>query len=166
MKKYFNNKILTLTMLAIVLTFSACQKEQEEATDPAVENTFDEGNISGQATANSISGLITRDAAERMAKKFNETYKTSNASQYVAFSTKDLGNYMDLIRKKYKSDSVYVSFGIYDAKTAVKKSDIGRITVFFMGKNNNTKTGNIKSQAADDQTDESSNYFNHGNIWP
>jgi hypothetical protein len=35
-----------------------------------------------------------------------------------------------------------------------------------MGKNNNTKTGNIKSQAADDQTDESSNYFNHGNIWP
>jgi hypothetical protein len=97
-----------------VLTFSACQKEQEEATDPAVENTFDEGNISGQATANNISGLITRDAAERMAKKFNETYKTSNASQYVAFSTKDLGNYMDLIRKKYKSDSVYVSFGIYD----------------------------------------------------
>jgi hypothetical protein len=166
MKKYFNNKILTLTMLAMVLTFSACQKEQEEATDPTVENTFDESKISGQATANNIRGLITKDAAERMAKRFNETYKTSNTSQYVAFSTKDLGNYMDLIRKKYKSDSVYVSFGIYDAKTAVKKSDIGRITVFFMGKNNNTKTGNIKTQAADDQTDESSNYFNHGSIWP
>ncbi len=148
------------------ITLVSCQKAQEEVMDPTVENAVDEGNITGQAAGNTIRGLISKEAAERMGEKFNETYKTKNASQYIAFSTKDLRNYMDLLKRKYKSDSVYVSFGVYDEKTAVKKSDIGRVTVFFMGKNMNTKTGNIKSQAADDVMDDGSNYFNHGSIWP
>ena len=166
MTKYFNTRMLTISVMAASLTLSACQKDQEEITDPTVENTFDESKISGQASGSNIRGLISKEAAERMGATFNETYKSVNTSQYVAFSTKDLGNYMDLIRKKYKSDSVYVSFGVYDQKTAVKKSDIGRITVFFMGKNNNTKTGNIKSQSVEDGLDDASNYFNHGSIWP
>jgi hypothetical protein len=166
MKKYFNIKMLSITLLAVALTLSACQKDQEEATDPTVENSFDEGRISGQATNNTIRGLISREAAERMGEKFNQTYKAENASKYVAFSIKDLGNYLDQLKRSYKSDSVYVSFGIYDEKTAVKQTDIGRITVFFMGKNMNTKTGNIKTQAADDVLDDGSNYFNHGTIWP
>jgi hypothetical protein len=165
MKKYFNNKMLIITSLAIAVTLSACQKDQD-VTDPTVENKFDEGNISAQAANNTIRGLISREAAERMGEKFNETYKAENASKYVAFSIKDLGNYLDQLKRNYKSDSVYVSFGIYDEKTAVKKSDVGRVTVFFMGKNRNTKTGNIRSQAAEDVLDDGSNYFNHGTIWP
>ncbi len=167
MKKYFNNKFLTIVMMAAALSLTACQKDQEEVTEPTVEKAFDESKISGQATSSNIRGLITQEAAERMGKMFNKTYKTSNSSEYIAFSTKDLGNYMDLLRRKYKSDSVYVSFGMYDEKTAVKKSDIGRITVFFMGKNMNTKNGSIKTQSADDDKDgDGSNYFNHGTIWP
>ncbi|TAH12363.1 MAG: hypothetical protein EAZ12_02530 [Sphingobacteriia bacterium] len=153
-------------MVLASLTLVSCQKAQEEVIEESVENEFDEGNISAQAAGNTIRGLISKEAAERMGEKFHETYKTKNASQYIAFSTKDLRNYMDLLKRKYKSDSVYVSFGVYDEKTAVKKSDIGRVTVFFMGKNKNKKTGNIKSQAANDVLDEGSNYFNHGNIWP
>ncbi len=147
------------------LTLVSCQKAQEDTIDPTVENAFDEGNISAQAVGNTIRGLISKEAAEQMGEKFNETYKSANSSKYVAFSIKDLGNYLDQLKKSYKSDSVYVSFGIYDEKTAVKKTDIGRITVFFMGKNMNTKTGNIKTQAVDG-LDDGSNYFNHGNIWP
>jgi hypothetical protein len=166
MQKYFISKILTLTMLTILATFSACQKQQEETSAPTIENSLDELAISAQATSIQINGLISKDAAERMAKIFNETYKTPNTSQHVSFSTKDLGNYLDLLRKKYKSDSVYVGFGIYDAKTAVKKTDIGRITVFFKGKNRNTVNGNVNSQSVANQLNEGSNYFNHGSIWP
>ena len=166
MKKYFNNKYLTITLMTFALGLSACQKSQEESTDPTVENAFNEGKISAQAANTTIRGLISKEAAERMREKFNETYKSTSTSQYVAFSIKDLGNYLDQLKRSYKSDSVYVSFGIYDEKTAVKNTDIGRVTVFFMGKNMNTKTGNIKSQAADDVIDDGSNYFNHGSIWP
>lgn len=166
MKKYFNTRLLTISMVLASVTLVSCQKAQEKANDPAVENAFNEGKISAQATGNTIRGLISKETAERMGEKFNETYKSENKSQYVAFSIKDLGNYLDQLKRSYKSDSVYVSFGVYDEKTAVKKSDIGRVTVFFMGKNMNTKTGNIKSQAADDVMDDGSNYFNHGSIWP
>ncbi len=153
-------------MVLASLTLVSCEKAQEEAIDPTVENAVDEGNISAQAAGNTIRGLISKEAAERMGEKFNETYKSKNTSQYVAFSIKDMGNYLDQLKRKYKSDSVYVSFGVYDEQTAVKKSDIGRVTVFFMGKNLKTKTGNIKSQAIDDVMDDGSNYFNHGSIWP
>ena len=165
MKKYFNIRLLTIYIGLASLTLVSCQKAQEEATDPKVENAVDEGNISAQAAGNTIRGLISKEAAEQMSKNFNETYKSANTSQYVAFSIKDLGNYLDQLKRSYKSDSVYVSFGVYDEKTAVNKSDIGRVTVFFMGKNRNTKTGNINSQATDD-LDDGSNYFNHGTIWP
>ena len=165
MKKYFNFRMLTVLIGIASLSLVSCQKAQEEANDPTVENTVNEGNISAQATGNTIRGLISKEAAESMSQKFSETYKSANTSQYVAFSTKDLNNYLDQLKRNYKSDSVYVSFGVYDEKTAVKKSDIGRITVFFMGKNMNTKTGNIKTQAADGLED-GSNYLNHGTIWP
>jgi hypothetical protein len=166
MKKNFNIRLLTVSIVFAGLTLVSCHKAQEDAIDPTkVENAVDEGNISAQAVGNSIKGLITKEAAESMSQKFNETYKSANTSQYVAFSIKDLGNYLDKLKRNYKSDSVYVSFGVYDEKTAVKKSDIGRITVFFMGKNLNTKSGNIKAQAVDG-IDDGSNYLNHGTIWP
>lgn len=165
MKKYFNSRLLTISVVIASLTLVSCQKAQEVATDPTVENAVNESKISAQAVGSTIRGLISKETAEQMGEKFNETYKSDNSSQYIAFSIKDLSNYLDLLNRKYKSDSVYVSFGVYDEKTAVKKTDIGRVTVFFMGKNKNTKTGNIKSQNTDDE-DEGSNYFNHGSIWP
>lgn len=112
------------------ITLVSCQKAQEEVMDPTVENAVDEGNITGQAAGNTIRGLISKEAAERMGEKFNETYKTKNASQYIAFSTKDLRNYMDLLKRKYKSDSVYVSFGVYDEKQLLKNRILAGLLYF------------------------------------
>ncbi|MGL6068545.1 MAG: hypothetical protein ACRC0I_07295, partial [Sediminibacterium sp.] len=79
----------------------------------------------------------------------------------------DLDNYIQQLKSQYKSDSVYVSFGVYDEKTAVNKKDIGRITVFFLGKNNNAvKKGDIRGQDVTLGDGSGSNYLNHGSIWP
>ncbi|MFX7140550.1 hypothetical protein ABTH88_21705, partial [Acinetobacter baumannii] len=80
---------------------------------------------------------ISEETAERMQDAFERKYASANTTEYVAFSIKDLDNYIQQLKAQYKSDSVYVSFGVYDEKTAVNKKDIGRITVFFLGKNNN-----------------------------
>jgi hypothetical protein len=164
MRKFLNFKFVAASLIAAAFTLSSCQKEQEPA-DESANSGRDESKISSQAVnGTNIRGLISKETAERMAETFNQAYKTKNGTEYVAFAVNDMSNYLLQLKEKYKSDSVYVSFGVYDAKTAVNKADIGRITVFFMGKNNNKSTGNIRSQSTED--DGSSNYFNHGSIWP
>jgi len=164
MRKFLNFKIVAASLIAAAFTLSSCQKEQEPA-DESANSGRDESKISSQAVnGTNIRGLISKETAERMSETFNQAYKTKNGTEYVAFAVNDMSNYLLQLKEKYKSDSVYVSFGVYDAKTAVNKADIGRITVFFMGKNNNKTSGNIRSQEAED--DGKSNYFNHGNIWP
>ncbi|SJZ58520.1 hypothetical protein [Sediminibacterium ginsengisoli] len=153
-------------MLAAVATlFVACQKEQNgltKETETASSNEI----VNGVAVnANDVAGLISSDAADEMRDEFLKKYG-KNSTQYVAFSTKDLANYLAILTKKYKSDSIYVNFGVYNKKTATSKANEGKLTVFFMGKNKNTKTGNIRTQAVDDSEDTSSNYLNHGGIYP
>jgi hypothetical protein len=60
-----------------------------------------------------------------------------------------------------------VYFGQYDNVTAPKKEYSGRISVFFLGSNRITNSGNIRSQSVGDGTSvDGSNYLNHGSIWP
>lgn len=153
-------------MLAAVATlFVACQKEQNGLSKENETASANE-NVNGVAVnAKDISGLITSDAADEMRDEFLKKYG-KNSTQYVAFSAKDLANYLALVTKKYKSDSIYVNFGVYNKKTATSKANEGKLTIFFMGKNQNTKTGNIKTQAVDEGDDTSSNYLNHGGIYP
>lgn len=168
MKKTLTNRGL-LAVLFSILLITACTKDDNETTKLQNESDDAEMNIQGNAADVSINGLISKDAADRMQSNFNAKYGVSNGTEYVAFSVKDMANYVQALKSKYKSDSVYVSFGVYDEKTAVNKKDVGRITVFFFGKNNNPKkgSGNVRSQEAeDDGTGTVSNYFNHGNIWP
>ena len=167
MKKYFTIKILGTLLIAMAIT--SCQKDQTETEMTQSSNSNDEMSIRGNAVAAAdISGLISQESAERMRENFDRSYKSHNKTEYVAFSVKDISNYMHQLKSKYKSDSVYVSFGVYDEKTAVNKKDAGRITIFFMGKNKVSLKGNIKSQdeVIDDGTGSGSNYFNHGTIWP
>lgn len=169
MKKLTYTKSLSAVLFAL-LFLAACTKDENETAKLQSESDDAEMNIQGNAVgAANINGLISKDAADRMQTAFNAKYGVSNGTEHVAFSVKDLNNYVQELKRKYKSDSIYVSFGVYDEKTAVNKKDVGRITVFFFGKNNNPKkgTGNIKSQEAeDDGTGSGSNYFNHGTIWP
>jgi hypothetical protein len=166
MKKVIRNKAVWLA-LALSATIIACSKDDNETAKLQSQSDAAELSVRGNA-AGAINGLISREAAERMQEAFEKKYSSANGTEYVAFSVKDLDNYMQQLKAKYKSDSVYVSFGVYDEKTAVNKKDIGRITVFFLGKNNNaTKNGNIRGQEVlDDGTGTGSNYLNHGTIWP
>lgn len=168
MKKYFTMKFLGILLVAAAV--SSCQKDQGETSLTQTSSTREEGSVSGQAVAaNNISGLISEESGEGLRENYHsKNARSGNETEYVAFSVKDLSNYLALIRSKYKSDSVYVSFGVYDEKTAVKKRDIGRTTIFFMGKNNVSKAGKIRSQddVLDDGTGNGSNYLNHGNIYP
>ncbi|MDP1842362.1 MAG: hypothetical protein Q8K64_02990 [Sediminibacterium sp.] len=167
MKKYLTLKMLGLVTI-ITIAISSCQKDATDASLTQSANAKDEMTVIGQAVKpSSISGLISEEAAEEMRENFGKTYKTKNETEYVAFSVNDMANYLQQLKAKYKSDSVYVSFGVYDEKTAVNKKDIGRVTVFFVGKNKVSVKGNIRSQ--DDVAnpfDGGSNYFNHGSIWP
>jgi hypothetical protein len=168
MKKTMTNKSL-LAALFTVLLFTACSKDENETAKLQGNAENEEMLIQGNAFGTEpINGLISKDAAERMQDNFNKKFASSNGTEHIAFSVNDLGNYVKQLKNKYKSDSVYVSFGVYDEKTAVNKKDIGRITVFFFGKNNNpNQSGNIRSQEVlDDGTGTGSNYFNHGSIWP
>ncbi|MBL7759469.1 MAG: hypothetical protein JNK08_02110 [Sediminibacterium sp.] len=168
MKKYFTMKFLGVLLIAA--TVSSCQKDQGENSLTQTSSAREEGSVSGQAVAaNNISGLISEESGEELRENYhNKNARSGNETEYVAFSVKDLSNYLALIRSKYKSDSVYVSFGVYTEKTAVNKKDIGRTTIFFMGKNNVSKAGKIRSQddVLDDGTGFGSNYLNHGNIYP
>ena len=167
MKKYFTLKMLGLVTI-VTIAISSCQKDATDTALAQASKEKEEMTVIGQAVnPASISGLISEEAAEKMRENFGKTYKTKNETEYVAFSVKDMTNYLQQLKTKYKSDSVYVSFGVYDEKTSVNKKDIGRVTVFFLGKNKFSTKGNIKSQ--DDVAnpfDGGSNYFNHGNIWP
>lgn len=164
MRKSLNFQFVAAGLIAATFTLLSCQKDQGNP-DNLETGAKDEAKISSQAVNGAnIRGLISKEAAERMGQNFNQTYKSTNSTEYVAFSVVDMSNYLQQLKDKYKSDSVYVSFGVYDEKTAVNIKDIGRTTVFFMGKNNNKTSGNIRSQDALD--DGSSNYFNHGSIWP
>lgn len=165
MKKLLSNKCLWLA-LSLSATMMSCSKDDNDTAKLQNQSDNNELSVRGNAAA-PINGLISEDAAERMQEAFAKKYKSANSTDYVAFSIKDIDNYVQQLKAKYKSDSIYVSFGVYDEKTAVNKKDIGRITVFFLGKNNNSvKKGDIRGQDVllDDGT--GSNYLNHGSIWP
>ncbi len=163
MRKFLNYQLISAILFAAFISMSSCQKDQEavDSSTKASEVT----KISSQAVNGAnINGLISKQAAERMSEAFKNAYKNTNNTEYVAFNINDLSNYLEQLKTKYKSDIVYVKFGIYDEKTAVNQNDVGRVTVFFMGNNNNKLGGNIRSQSLEDSIP--SNYLNHGSIWP
>lgn len=177
MKKFRSPQTLAIVALALSLFFTACTKEEQAPEDQAkTESTVDEMNIQGQALNGvGISGLISQATAERMSKTFLDQNRSRSGqqSEYVVFNLKDLDKYLGQLKKKYKSENVYVYFGVYDEKTAVNKKDIGRMTVFFLGDNNTApkSKGGIRVQSIFDTNgdvldDGSSNYLNHGSIYP
>jgi hypothetical protein len=165
MKKYFTTKSLAIAIISIAAI--SCQKDNGETSLTQSANANAERAITGQAIGGyDINGLITEEAGEKMRDNFGKSNKNGKATEYVAFAVKDLSNYLAQLKTTYKSDSVYVSFGIYDDKTAVNKKDVGRVTIFFVGKNKVSKKGNIRSQDEVFDPTGGSNYFNHGSIWP
>lgn len=168
MKNLFSKRFLALGVIAS-LSFTACQKAETEANALQTNKKDAEMNIVGSAaSASAINGLISESAAERMQETYKKNYSGKNFTEYVVFDVEDMEKYIKEIKKKYKSDKVYVYFGQYDEVTAPKPEYKGRVSVFFLGNNKKSNSGNFRSQDVGDGSTpgDGSNYLNHGTIWP
>ncbi|TAG13943.1 MAG: hypothetical protein EAZ35_09305 [Sphingobacteriia bacterium] len=164
MKILFTKRLSIIGSILLATTFMACEKDQADTNTLRSSETDTEMSISGSAASGEINGLITESAADRMKSNFNKTFTTGKKTESITFSVKDLSNYLAQLKTKFKSDSVSVSFGVYDETTAVKKKDIGRITVFFKGNGKKSKNGNIGGQ--EDEPSAPGKYLNHGALFP
>jgi hypothetical protein len=167
MKKFsFLPGMLLVTSTAIVF-FLACQKENAISSENIETNgSLSSEGVIGTAGTKKITGLISQEHAQEMAEEFAKKFPTANTLA-VGYSAKDLIAYLNTLVTKYKSDSVYVTFGVYNKNTAPNKFAIGRTTVFFMGKNMKSAMGNVRSQSIDYDGDiNTSNYLNGGFLVP
>lgn len=166
MKNLFSKRFLALGVIAS-LSFTACQKAETE-TNALQSNKKDaETNVVGAANATAINGLISESAAARMQATYKKNFVGKNYTEHVVFNIEDLQKYLDQLKKSYNSDKVYVYFGQYDEVTAPNSSYKGRVSVFFLGNNKKSNSGNFRSQdIGDGTTVDGSNYLNHGTIWP
>lgn len=146
----------------VSLAMVSCQKEQTVATDqatPAAENT----NIVGVAGNDLFGGSIQPTYAAALAANYAKKYSDANQAQYVAFNAKDLIAFINNLQSKYKSDVIYVNFGVYGKDALpVSVKDYGRLTVFFTG-------NKIPAPSAGYQTNDAATsdaYMNHGEIFP
>lgn len=158
----FMSKMTMVFGLAIVIV--SCQKQQDAVTtDTATTDAAVIKNVAGEG----YSGKISRADAEEM----YGTYKSKSekgATEYVAFSIKDLQAYLTTIQAKYKSDVVYVNLAVYDEKTATAPSLVGRTTIFFSGNNkanNRTRSGG-RTGYGFLTFDDTADFMNHGQIYP
>ncbi|HLD51940.1 MAG TPA: hypothetical protein VJA82_01430 [Sediminibacterium sp.] len=168
MKNLFSKRFLALGVIAS-LSFTACQKAETEANALQSNKKDAEMNVVGSAAnASAINGLISESAAARMQETYKKNYSGKNFTEYVVFDAEDMEKYIKEIKKKYKSDKVYVYFGQYDEVTAPKPEYKGRVSVFFLGNNKRSNSGNFRSQDVGDGSTpgDGSNYLNHGTIWP
>jgi hypothetical protein len=168
MKNLFSKRFLALGVIAS-LSFTACQKAETEANALQSNNKDVEMNLVGSAAkASAINGLISESAAARMQETYKKNYSGKNFTEYVVFDVEDMEKYIKEIKTKYKSDKVYVYFGQYDEVTAPKPAYKGRVSVFFLGNNKKSNSGNFRSQDVGDGSTpgDGSNYLNHGTIWP
>lgn len=158
----FMSKMAMVLGLAMVMV--SCQKQQDAVTtDTAATDAAVIKNVAGEG----YSGKISRADAEEMYGAYKSKAE-KGATEYVAFSIKDLQAYLATIQAKYKSDVVYVNLAVYDDKTAPDPSLAGRTTIFFSGNNKakaRTRTGGVTGfgfLTFDDTAD----FMNHGQIYP
>ena len=164
MKKNSYLSFATFVVLTAIILM-ACQKDQAKTTAAAAAG--DESTIMNTASAATIPGLISGANANELRTVYIKV-AGANATQYVAFSIKDITNFLNSMKSKYKSDSIYVNFGVYDYNTdpTADKSEIGKTTIFFTVNNNLTSKGNLIKTNSIDGGDSSYNSLNHGQIWP
>lgn len=166
MKKF---SILSATLMvgvALALVVS-CQKESSATTQNDATVVASEGRVAATAGVGPYAGSIQSTYAASLADNFAK--KFDGQSQAVAFKAKDLISFLTNLQNKYKSDVIYVNFGVYGRGAApVDSKDYGKLTVFFSG----NKTGSEGNKRTDDgptnPNDPSNNdqYLNHGGIWP
>lgn len=166
MKKFSFLSATVLVSAITVVLFVACQKEQvatpEEQAVPASE-----GAVRGIAGGGPFSGSVNSSYAAALADNFNKKFgrDDDNMSQSVAFNAKDLIGFINNLQTKYKSDIIYINFGVYGkGAKPVNAKDWGRLTVFLTG-NKIGSTGGRRNDGVNEE-EESDQYLNHAQLFP
>ncbi|MBV9989504.1 MAG: hypothetical protein JO301_17620 [Chitinophagaceae bacterium] len=168
MKKFSFLSSVFLLIAVVVFLFVGCQKEtttteQENKAVPASE-----GIVQGVAGTSTITGLISPDHAQKMSDAFAKKYPNVGTTT-VGYSTKNLIGYLTTLLVKYKMDSVYVGYGLYDAETAPRPSYAGHATIFFTGDRNpklRVSSSNGPHTDADSAPESESRSLNMGSLFP
>ena len=167
MKKFTFFPGSALLILVVGLLFLSCQKEQSSVTDETAKVASSESNnIVGVAGTTSWAGSIDPAYAASLAANYLKKYgEDDNQTQSVAFSAKDLIAYIANLQNKYKSDIVYVNFGVYgQGAKPVNAKDWGRLTVFFTGNKIPAPNSVIKNDGTSDTAPDG--FLNHGQLTP
>lgn len=162
MKKFSFISSVLLLVVVITFLFIGCQKESS-VTEEEV-SASDNASIKAIVGNGSFEGSIDGSYAASLQRNFRQEYDTDNQTLQVAFSAKNLAAFIGSLQTKYKSDIIYVNFGVYGkGASAPNAKDNGRMTVFFTGNNMPGSKGGVKSNGATSSSDE---YLNHGEIFP
>ncbi|TAJ47253.1 MAG: hypothetical protein EPO58_16310 [Chitinophagaceae bacterium] len=150
------------TIMLVTVLFSSCQKEQAAATEDTTA-TSDE-RVVGTAGSGPYAGSINAGYAASLAANYAKKFGNDDQTLRVEFKAKDLIAFINGMQAKYKSDIVYVNFGVYGrgAQPANPK-DYGRLTVFFTGNRIPAPSATRRTDGIGDPLDE---FLNHGQIYP
>lgn len=150
------------TIMLVTVLFSSCQKEQAAATEDTTA-TSDE-RVVGTAGSGPYAGSINAGYAASLAANYAKKFGADDQTLRVEFKAKDLIAFINGMQAKYKSDIVYVNFGVYGrgAQPANPK-DYGRLTVFFTGNRIPAPSATRRTDGIGDPLDE---FLNHGQIYP
>jgi len=162
MKKYFILSVSGITLFAFFLGVG-CQKEKVSTERPLVPA---EENINPKAQA--VSGGISVDHAKTMAETFSQKYP-SVVTRSVGYSIDNLITYLNNLKSRQLTDSVYVYYGAYDKETAPKASYIGRNTIFFLGQKMSINSTGRKLKSINAQSNlpiDSTGGLNLGDLQP
>jgi hypothetical protein len=165
MKKYsLFSRALTLVVLATVVLMS-CKKEQSEVADTIVPPATDNSGLIVSGSGNGpYSGSIDQSYAAALAGNYAKKYDDDDQVQYVSFKADELISFLQNLKAKYKSDYIYVNFGVYGkGAKPVSSKDWGRLTVFFTG-NKIPATIKRRTEGVMDLSDDE--FLNHGQIYP
>lgn len=170
MKKFSSFTGMLLTAILVVVVFAACQKEQSSTVNQETASTSsDETTIVRTAGTGNLPGEISPSYAAALAANFSKEFANEDEyTQYVAFNAKDLVAFINNLQNKYKSDIVYVNFGLYGKDApAVNSKNNGRLTVFFTG--NKIPAPNSSARRNNgifDLTTVTDEFLNHGQLVP
>lgn len=159
-------------MMAMAVVFLvSCQKDEVAATTDNQNNTtvVAEGAVVGTAGLGHYAGSIPSTYASALAANYSRKYGEGDQAQSVAFSAKDLISFIQGLQAKYKSDVIYVNFGVYGKGAApVSSKDWGKLTVFFTGNKipSASSNGSTRKDGPDDITADPDQFLNHGQIFP
>ena len=167
MKQISSILYTALFSTAVLVLSTGCQKEQSASVTEEAVTASEEAKVTGMTgTSGKYAGSVSQSYADALAANYIKKYGNDDRqTQSVAFSASDLISFLSGLKTKYKSDIIYVNFGVYGKGAApVNAKDWGRLTVFFTGNKIPLSSGNRRNDGEEDTS--GSDFLNHGQMVP